>query len=342
MEAAPIFSDLAEGPDAGAAWWLTAGDGVRLRAGLWAREAPKGTVLLFPGRTEYVEKYGRTASDLASHGYATFAIDWRGQGLADRLLPDSMSGHVHEFTDYQRDVAAMLDAAGELKLPKPWFLLAHSMGGCIGLRALIEGMPVNACAFSGPMWGIRIAEALRPVAWSLSWSSRQIGMGHVYAPGSGSESYVLAEPFETNKLTYDRDMYSYMQNHLRAHPELGLGGPSLRWLHEALRECRALSHLPSPDMPCKTVYGADEDIVDVPRIRDRMARWPGGQITEIAHVKHEVLMERAETRREIVRSFCDFFGAAADGPNRPSQRFDAGGPDRTPQAPSHPPRQGIA
>ena len=219
MDSAPFYTDVAEGPDGGRAFWLRAVDGVRIRIGLWTPEgSTKGTVLLFPGRTEYIEKYGRAAKDFAKRGYATLAIDWRGQGLADRLLDDTMSGHVHIFTDYQKDVDAVVQALDHLDLPQPLHLLGHSMGGCIGLRAAITGLPVSSCSFSGPMWGIRIASPLRPVAWSLSWSSRQVGLGHLYAPGTKSNTYVLAEPFEANKLTCDPEMYQYMINQAQAHP----------------------------------------------------------------------------------------------------------------------------
>lgn len=311
MQTAPLFAGIAEGPDAGQAWWRHARDGVRIRIAAWARPAQRGTVLLFPGRTEYIEKYGRTAADLARNGLATLVIDWRGQGLADRLVSDRMAGHVHAFGDYQHDVAALLATARQLRMPRPWHLLGHSMGGCIGLRAAIEGLPVAACAFSGPMWGIRLSDAVRPVAWSLSWGSRHVGMGHAYAPGTAQESYVLVEPFETNRLTRDREMYDYMIRQLEAHPELGLGGPSLRWLHEALKECRALARLPSPPLPCMTVLGEAEDIVDVARIRERMANWPGGQLRVVAGGRHEVLMEDAATRAAVVRDLCAFLHAAA-------------------------------
>jgi len=312
LSPAPLFSAMADGPGPGRAWWVTAPDGVRLRIGLWhPGEKPAGTVLLFPGRTEYVEKYGRAARDLARHRLATLVIDWRGQGLADRLVDDPMAGHVLRFTDYQQDVAAIVAAARELDLPRPWHLLAHSMGGCIGLRAAMEGLPVTACAFTGPMWGIRMADALRPVAWSLSWSGRQLGLGHVYAPGTDSENYVLTEPFETNKLTRDRDMYDYMIRHLRERPDLGLGGPSLRWLHEALRETRHLARRPSPDLPCLTIVGSQEEIVDVPRIEDRMNRWPGGRLEVIPGGLHEVLMEDAETRARLFDMICDHYRNAA-------------------------------
>ncbi|MFN4172311.1 MAG: alpha/beta hydrolase, partial [Pseudorhodobacter sp.] len=161
---APFHADLAEGPEGGHAVWLRAADGVRIRLGLWPA-GPKGRVLIFPGRTEYVEKYGPFASDLARAGYGAAAIDWRGQGLADRLAPDPMLGHVGRFSDYQRDMAAVLAHLEATDGEAPRFLLAHSMGGCIGLRALTDGrdggMAVRAAAFSAPMWGIHFSPGMR-------------------------------------------------------------------------------------------------------------------------------------------------------------------------------------
>jgi len=319
MENAPFHADVADGPEGGRAFWLQAADGVRLRIGLWTPEgADKGTVFLFPGRTEYVEKYGRAARDFATRGYATLVVDWRGQGLADRLLDDSMSGHVNVFSDYQKDVEAVVQALDQLDLPKPLHLLGHSMGGCIGLRAAMNGLPVASCSFTGPMWGIRIASPLRPVAWSLSWGSRQMGLCHLYAPGTKSDTYVLVDPFEANKLTCDRDMYQYMIDQAQAHPELTLGGPSLRWLHEALRETLALSRLPSPRLPCLTLLGTEEDIVDIPRIRSRMALWPGGHLEEIDGGRHEVMMDTPEMRKRVFDMLAAHYDSAAKGFRNPA------------------------
>ncbi len=313
METAPLFAQVANGPDDGAAWWLQARDGVRIRVGLWHREAAAGTVLLFPGRTEYVEKYGRAARHFASRGFATLAVDWRGQGLADRLIDDAMAGHVLHFSDYQQDVEAVVGAARALDLPRPWHLLAHSMGGCIGLRAVMDGLDVRSVVFSGPMWGIHMGPALRAFAWSLAWGLRQLGLGHVYAPSTAGEHYVLSEPFETNKLTNDREMWNYMARQIEAHPELGIGGPSLRWLHEALREMRTLAMRPSPALPCLTIVGSDEEIVDVGRIHDRMARWPGGRLEIVPGGRHETLMDTPAVQTRLFEMICNFYDRPGNG-----------------------------
>ena len=309
LQAAPFFDDVADGPPGGAAYWAHTSDGVRIRVGHWTPKDANGTVLLFPGRSEYIEKYGRAARDLYQRGFATLTVDWRGQGLADRMLEDARIGHVQYFTDYQKDVAALIEAAQALDLPRPYFLMAHSMGGCIGLRSLIEGLPVQAVVFSGPMWGIRIAPTTRPVAWALSFGSGWIGQGHRLPPGTKIDAYVTSEPFEDNLLTTDADMHAYMVRQLRIHPELSLGGPSLIWLREALRECRYLARRCSPALPCLTVMGANERIVDIARIKDRMNTWPGSRLDVIDGAEHEVLMESAHTRTRIFDQAADLFSA---------------------------------
>lgn len=312
LSEAPFHAQLAEGPEGARAFWVRARDGLRLRVAHYPGPADAtGTVLLFPGRTEYVEKYGRVARDFADRGFHTLTIDWRGQGLADRMLGDRRTGHVHLFRDYQHDVAAMLDAAAELGLPGPRFLQAHSMGSCIGLRALYEGLPVVACGFTGPMWGIRIAAPVRPAAWALGWSSARMGLDHIYAPSTGPESYTAKSPFEGNLLTTSRDGWDYMNRQVTELPDLQLGGPSLRWLHQALGECLALSRMPAPSLPCIAFVGSNERIVDVARIEARMAGWPGGRMEVVQGAEHEVLMEDAVTRGRIVSRMAELFEEAA-------------------------------
>ena len=137
MTPAPFHAEVADAPEGARAFWLTASDGVRLRGVVWAG-GRRGTAVLFPGRTEFAEKYGRVARALVARGFAVAVIDWRGQGLSDRPPLNPMLGHVEDFRDYQRDVAALLDLVAGLALPGPALLFAHSMGGCIGLRTLLE------------------------------------------------------------------------------------------------------------------------------------------------------------------------------------------------------------
>ena len=307
--AAPLHADVDEGPADGRAYWLTAEDGVRSRVAVWNSAAAQGTVLLLPGRTEYVEKYGRAAADLAQRGYCTVAIDWRGQGLADRSLSDPMTGHIGDFAEYQADLDAMLAFVRRHGLPEPFYLMSHSMGGCIALRGLMRGLPVQAAAFSAPMWGILMAAWMRPMATMLTTASRWFSFDDRYAPGTGPGSYVLTAPFIGNALTTDPEMWDYMKRQAKAHPELALGGPSLGWLKAALTECHALTLLPSPNLAAVCALGTQEKIVDVGPVHARMAVWARGTLDIYTGAEHEVLMERPAARARFFDSAVALFAS---------------------------------
>lgn len=304
---APFHAVLADGPTGGFARWLQASDGVQIRAGYWPKDGAKGTVFLLPGRTEYIEKYGRAAADLAQRGYGTVTVDWRGQGLADRPLDTPMTGHVGDFAEYQLDMAALLTFAQNESLPRPWFLMAHSMGGCIGLRSLMGAHPFAAAAFSAPMWGILIAAWMRPMAVALSTASRWLNFDDRLVPGTKDTTYVLNSPFLANSLTTDPEMWDYMRQQALACPDLVLAGPSLGWLQAALTECHALSLMPSPDLAVVTALGLQERIVDTGPIHARMARWPKGKLSMYPGSEHEVMMERPDTRARFFDEACALF-----------------------------------
>ncbi len=297
---APLYNDVAKGPPNAQGFWLKTPDGTQIRAGLWNATATKGTVVLLPGRTEYIEKYGRTATDLAKSGFATLCVDWRGQGMADRPFADKMVGHVTDFAEYQQDLDTLLTFARAQGLPEPYYLLAHSMGGCIALRALIRRLPFKAVAFSAPMWGILISPWARPVANTLSIAARYLHFDHLYAPGTGPKTYVTEVPFAGNTLTTDADMWHYMRKQAVAHPDLSLGGPSYGWLRAALAECHALSLIASPATPCLCTLGLQERIVDTVPIHARMRNWTNGRLTLVPASEHEVLMERPSIRNAFI------------------------------------------
>ena len=311
MEKAPFDATLAQGPATGAAYFVSADDGVRLRVGVWhAPAATKGTILVFQGRCECIEKYGRAAAAFEQRGYATITLDWRGQGGSARLHSDPMLGHVDRFLDYQKDVAALLKVAADLDLPKPWHLIGHSMGGSIGLRALDNGLPVQSCAFTAPMWGIQLSAFQRMMVWPVTALAQVFGKRHSYVPGPKNQrrkSYVLTTDFKDNRLTSSRDMYDYMRDIAMNLPDYRLGAPSMGWLFQALKECRSLSKIAAPDMPCVTYCGTSDPLVRLTSVESRMAHWPLGRLIRIDVSKHDMLSEAPEIRDKVIADVCAFF-----------------------------------
>ena len=115
-------------------------DGAELRFARWAPPANrKGTVCVFTGRSEQIEKYFETVRDLRDRGFAVAMIDWRGQGHSSRRLRDPRKGYVRDFSDYEVDVETFVQQVVLPDCPPPHFALAHSMGGAVMLRVAHAG-----------------------------------------------------------------------------------------------------------------------------------------------------------------------------------------------------------
>lgn len=301
MDQPPFFADLAAAPAPAKIIWLHTQDGKRLRAAFWD-SGPKGMVAIFPGRTEVIEKYGRVVADLVGAGYGAAVIDWRGQGLSDRPEGKPLLGDVRDFAEYQQDVAIYLETVRDFAPDAALFMLAHSMGGCIGLRALINGFPARACAFSAPMWGLRLTHTTRRAVVAMTSLLGLARLDLREVPGAGVEFRLWENAFDNNELTRDRAAYAWMQAQVNARHELRLGPPSLRWLVAALAETAVLAQLPAPDVPTYCGLGTHEKLVSSEAIMARMETWPKGTLEIFEGALHELLMERPNTRGPFLKS----------------------------------------
>jgi lysophospholipase len=309
MSDAPLFHvDVADAPPGAEAHWVTAADGIRLRVVTWAAGA-RGTAVIFPGRTEFAEKYGRVAGRLVERGFSVAVIDWRGQGLSDRPPANPMRGHVDDFREYQRDVAALLDLIDRLEMPGARLMVAHSMGGCIGLRTLLERADFGAAVFSAPMWHLQMKAATRELTARFTQLAYMMGFGMRLMPGTREKPTALAVDFEGNALTTCRDTFAWCVGQIAAHPELALGGPSMQWTRAALEEMARLYIAPLPNLPVLALLGTGESVVSASVIRSQIAQMAQGALFEVPGARHEIFMERPEIL-DLVWERIDAFLAA--------------------------------
>ncbi len=297
MAEAPLHTDVADAPEGGRAYFVAAADGTRIRFALWPGGL-RGLAVVLPGRTECIEKYGRMVGELLARGFSVVVIDWRGQGLSDRLNDSTAIGHVDNFSDYQQDMAAMLNHPEVVAISGPRVLFAHSMGGCIGLRALLAGNDFSAAIFSAPMWGLHLPGANRLLAPLLANLGTALGMGKKTLPGQPKGFYLTREPFAGNTLTHDEDHWNYMRAQIIRHPALALGPPSYQWLKGALDEFKYFDTSHMPSTPTLTFVGEDEAVVSPAAIRRQMSRFPDDKLVEISNARHEIWMETSDKRAE--------------------------------------------
>lgn len=268
--------------------------GARLRFACWnAPAAGRGSVVVLPGRGEFIEKYATEAvGELLDRGFAVYALDWRGQGLSDRALPDHDKGHVDNFTTYMADLKLFLDTVVAPAAPRPILAIAHSMGGHVLLRLLAESGagPLGAALTVSPMMGLHRQGLLKAV---LAIAPELPTVDHWYLPGGGPFARE-SRAFTTNIVTHDERRFRFTDDWFRADPRLSLGGPTFGWGRQALRSMAAAlvpGNLERIDLPTLLVSASGDRLVDVASHGPAIARIRQGRHVTIEGAAHEIMME---------------------------------------------------
>ena len=162
----------------------TAPDGWPLRRMDWpqAGEAtPRGSLLFAGGRGDFIEKYLEAYADWHRTGWNVTAFDWRGQGASQGELK---GGNLSSFDVLIDDLEALI-ADWRGGAPGPHVAIAHSMGGHMLLRALVERRaPLDAAVLVAPMIRVNSAPMSPALAPWISNFMCLIGMAGRNAPAA--------------------------------------------------------------------------------------------------------------------------------------------------------------
>jgi len=296
-------------PAGGVAATIRAADGMMIRVARWhPRGETRGTVLVCPGRAEFIEKYFETVGDLLARGLSVVVFDWRGQGLSGRELPNRWKGHIDDFSFYERDLDALNTQVLEPFCPRPWFALAHSMGGAILIAQSRAGRsPFARIVTTAPMIDIdrlRFPRLARALAETLD----AVGLGGAFIPGGGARA-AISRPFERNVLTSDFGRYQRFVNLWTVAPELAIGDPTIGWINAAFR---LMGEFADGEYPRRVltpilVFAAGEDrIVDSRSVERFAQRLKVGAVIALPGARHEILMERDAIRSQFWAAFDAF------------------------------------
>ena len=268
------------------------------------REKEKGAILISDGRTEAVIKYKELIFDLFNNGYSVYIHDHRGQGFSGRMIDEHDMGFVDEFQNYVNDMKMFYHKVLKPNHHKNKYLLAHSMGGAIGMMYL-EQYPddFNSAAFSSPMLGLGFPTCL--VVNLLGGDKPQ------YAPG-GKNYENSIELFGENSLTNCKIRYNRMLQIFEKYPEAQLGGASYQWVNKS---CKAFDYIFDNYAKIKTPLilfsGEEEEIVSqsahvefISKLKENGQNAKGYLVTK---AKHELFIEKDEARNAVLEEVLDFY-----------------------------------
>jgi alpha-beta hydrolase superfamily lysophospholipase len=145
-------------------------EGPSLRGRFWPSAQGRGLVVIAHGLGEHGGAYAHVAERLARQaGVDVLAFDFRGHGRSP-----GRRGVVRRYEDLCDDLRAAVARAGEERPGRPRFVLGHSNGGLVALRAALDGgldvagivlsNPALRVASPVPRWKVGVGRVLRRVA----------------------------------------------------------------------------------------------------------------------------------------------------------------------------------
>lgn len=293
-------------------------DGAPLRYARWepTRSPRRGTVCLFHGRGEFIEKYFETIADLRRRGFAVATLDWRGQGRSFRALADRRKSHIEDFAEYEKDLVRFMKDVVLPDCPPPYIALAHSMGGNILMHAATQPDSwFSRMVMSAPLIAIADEKIGMPpvLAQRLADMVAMSGFGSAFVPGGSSVPIELGA-FEGNLLTSDPERWARTKAVLEAAPDLGLGAPTISWFRAAIRSCNrfaAPDFAASAKVPVLMLAAGEDHIVSTRAIEELGVRLKIGSHLLLPGSLHEILQETDAIRQRFWAAFDAYVQGAA-------------------------------
>ena len=266
---------------------------------------PSAVVVCLQGLSEFIEKYYETARTLSDMNCAFAMIDWQGHGKSHRHLPNPHKKHSEGFTEDADDLHEFITnhvAAKPEFADIPLVMMAHSMGGNIGLRYMIDHpQTFKAAAFSAPLTATYILKAMPKVVRHFLSTHLKRFFNENYVPTGGS-NWTASKREGIARATFSTDpVRNGVHNYwCKKDPALQVGNITNGWIYHALRSCDFLESNPGKianlGIPFLVACAGKDVIVDNQVTKKIFEQVPTAKIIDLPDAAHEILMEQDQTR----------------------------------------------
>ncbi len=295
--------------------FLTMQDGTRLRTASWpSDDDSRAIIVLVNGHREYMEKYSEFISDLLGRNFAVYALDNRGQGLSERLLPNRNKSHAENFDLFSNDLNEYISRT-VMADPKakelPVYLVAHSMGGHICLRYLHD-FPgtVDKAFLMAPMMGFNLGGSMmNKILTTMILFTDWLGFHKEFAYGQGMGFSKTRHLIKKRLLTHDITRYGEEAELIAAKPDLYVGGATFGWLKTALDSIEKIKqpkYLDNISIPVLIVLAGADQVVDSQAIRDILSGHENIELITIEGARHEIYRESDQYRYQLWQKMDNF------------------------------------
>ena len=295
-------------PEGAQAFMFETPDGAPMRGAFFPAPEARGTVVLAPGWSEFMEKYFETITRLHERNLNVAMMDWRGQGLSDRER--CKESNWNDFFEQLRDdLRYFTDERVKPHLPGPYFLMTHSMGGLPGLMLLATGYDgFERASLCAPMTRLFAGSTN---AFFSGAATLFCALGLSKTPTGKRDDDSMR--FEGNMFTTDEKRHERFRQLKLTEPKAANGAPTFGWLRAAMkssRDIRQPGYFDDLKIPVLILTAGAERRIDgtdhatIAGLSDKIDN------KVIPGALHEIMMERDEIQER--------YWAAVDGFLKPA------------------------
>ena len=288
-------------------------ENVTLNAGYVTHPNAKAWIVVFPGFTEFYQRYLEVMYDLHQQQYSILVLDHRGQGKSGNLGSESDVVHIPNFDVYVKDAELVLQNLQKTlnSEAKPVFALAHSMGGGI-LTLLLEKQksktPFKAAILSAPMHDVNTGSF--PEWFASSLMSVRSWMGGEKSPYIGAAECAKQDKFDpaNSNVTHSTPRELLKREQYKEFPESRRCRGSNQWLVSALSGTSSMrENAKDIKIPIKIFQASDDSFVDPEGQEIVCKKAQNCNLVKFENSKHELLMEVDEIRGKALEEVNSFF-----------------------------------
>lgn len=256
----------------------------------WQADNPAGTVFIVHGFTENAYKYAELIWSLLHLRYSVVAYDQRGHGRSwrDSEIRDVSVTHVDCFSEYVEDFQLICETYRS-RMPGPFLLFAHSMGGAVG-TLFLEQHPdfFSGAVLSAPMVAPDLGGIPSGFASLLSGIAGLFGRQKKHPfflkPYSGPEDFA-------SSCATDPGRFFWYDSIKERNPDFRNSVPSWQWSREAVRVTGEILAPGAPEaISCPVLLCSaetDHSVLQEPQAA-LIERIPHGKRILVRNAKHEI------------------------------------------------------
>jgi lysophospholipase len=290
-------------------------DGTVLRYAIWHGKtvSKRGSMIVLPGASEFIEKYYEVVNELLERDFSVIVLDWRGQGLSSRPLNNPQKHHYDSFDSLVCDLDSFVAMLATTDLPKPFNILAHSMGGHIALRYMHDHPhTISNAILTAPMVDVHYAGIPVVVVKGLIGLMGMMGKLTNYAVDQGDFDREAGGNYKMELLTSDPERFEDEFYQISQNKSLVIGGKTYGWLRAAMASIEILNakgYGEAITTPLTIIQASEDGLVRNDRQKALAMRIPSAKFIVVEGSKHEILKEQDCYRDEFWAIFDQTFAS---------------------------------